>query len=343
MKTQTIEKTSAYDWLHEYQTEKMIAELKEKFSAELKAKLNLIKVEAPLVVEQGSGINDDLNGIEKPVAIQVPCMAEKKLEIVHSLAKWKRYKLARMKTKPGEGIVTDMRAIRQDEMLSDIHSIYVDQWDWEKVILPENRSISYLKKVVEDVYAALKATEKLLVTKHEFLRPVLAEEITFIHAQDLQKQFPNLSPKERENEICRQKGAVFIIGIGAKLADGNKHDGRAPDYDDWSTETKPGYPGLNGDILVWNPVLKRAFEISSMGIRVDKTALRKQLGLEGEEKRLQLKWHTMLLNDELPLTIGGGIGQSRLAMLLLGKKHIGEVQASIWPEEISINQNLQLL
>ena len=346
MQTITKMKESYQSVLTTYQTEKAIAEVKSYFSSQLASRLNLIKVEAPMLVIKGTGINDDLNGTESPVRVNVKSMPEISVEIVHSLAKWKRLKLAKLEADPGEGIYTDMKALRPDEDLSDIHSVYVDQWDWEKVILAMNRDISYLKIVVRAIYQALLETEKDISLKFPVLKPFLAKEIYFIHSEELQQLYPALSPKERENEICRQKGSVFIMGIGGSLADGAKHDGRAPDYDDWSTETGPQTKGLNGDIMVWNPVLKRAFEISSMGIRVSPEALTKQLLLSGQEDRLQLSWHQSLLKGELPYTIGGGIGQSRLVMLLLQKKHIAEVQSSIWPEEMSlrlIEQNIKVL
>jgi aspartate--ammonia ligase len=345
---ETIEKkTDKYKpALTELQTESAIAGLKAQFSLRLSEKLNLIKVEAPLLAVKGSGINDDLNGIESPVTVQVKDLPHTQVEVVHSLAKWKRLKLARLKAITGEGLYTDMKALRPDETLSDIHSIYVDQWDWEKVISESDRHLSYLKQIVSDIYQAIVETEVYVTTVYPELKKALPLEITFIHSEELQQLYPALTAKERENEICKQKGAVFIIGIGAELADEKKHDGRAPDYDDWITETSTGKRGLNGDIVVWNPVLKRAFEISSMGIRVSPASLRKQLLLTGCSEREKLDWHTKLLKGELPYTIGGGIGQSRLAMLLLQKKHIAEVQSSIWPEELSTKlkkQNINIL
>ncbi|MGZ3864779.1 MAG: aspartate--ammonia ligase [Bacteroidia bacterium] len=320
--------------LSELETEKAIASLKQKFANTLSKKLNLIKVEAPLIVEKGTGINDDLNGIEHPVKVHAKGLAGTPVEIVHSLAKWKRARLAKLGMKPGEGLYTDMRALRPDEDLSDVHSVYVDQWDWEKVILPVNRSLQYLERIVMEIYSAIQETELHVTMAHPKLKAFLPKEITFIHTEELQRRYPDLSPKQRESEIAKSKGAVFIIGIGGKLADGQVHDGRAPDYDDWISETGAATKGLNGDIVVWNPVLKRAFEISSMGIRVSPDSLRKQLQISGQEERLELKWHKQLLEGKLPQTIGGGIGQSRLAMLLLQKKHIGEVQSGIWPQEV---------
>ena len=320
--------------LTELETEKAIAALKSKFTTALSKRLNLIKVEAPLIVEKGTGVNDDLNGIERPVKVHVKELETTSVEIVHSLAKWKRARLGKLGIKPGQGLYTDMRALRPDEDFSDVHSIYVDQWDWEKVILESNRSLPYLKKIVSEIYLSILETETYITSIIPKLKAFLPKEITFVHSEELQQKYPALTPKQRENEIARSKGAIFIIGIGGTLADGKPHDSRAPDYDDWISETERVRKGLNGDIIVWNPVLKRAFEISSMGIRVSPESLVKQLQVSGQEKRLGLKWHQQLLEGELPHTIGGGIGQSRLAMLLLHKKHIGEVQSSIWPQEV---------
>ncbi len=331
METLTKKKTAL---LSQLETEKAIASLKQKFTANLSKRLNLIKVEAPLIVEKGTGINDDLNGIESPVKVKVKEMPGTPVEIVHSLAKWKRAKLASLDIKAGQGLYTDMRALRPDEDFSDVHSIYVDQWDWEKVLHKSNRSLPYLQKIVIEIYASVLETETYITSMHPKLKAFLPKEITFIHSEELLIKYPGLSPKQRENEIARSKGAVFIIGIGGALADGKPHDGRAPDYDDWTSETSEGKKGLNGDIIVWNPVLKGAFEISSMGIRVSPESLKKQLYITGQEERLDLKWHRQLLEGKLPYTIGGGIGQSRLAMLLLQKHHIGEVQTSVWPDGI---------
>ena len=283
---------------------------------------------------KGLGINDDLNGVERPVTFPIKDLGDAKAEVVHSLAKWKRLTLAEYKIEPGYGIYTDMNAIRADEELDNLHSLYVDQWDWEAVITDKQRTIPFLKNVVERIYAAIRRTEYLACETYPELKPFLPEKITFIHSQELLNLYPTLTPKEREDEICRKYGAVFIIGIGGKLSDGKKHDGRAPDYDDWSTMGDNGLAGLNGDILIWYPVLNRSFELSSMGIRVDKSALLKQLELEGKEDRMELYFHKKLLNGELPLSIGGGIGQSRLCMVMLHKAHIGEIQASIWPEDM---------
>lgn len=255
-------------------------------------------------------------------------------EVVHSLAKWKRLKLAEMAVAPGRGIYTDMNALRPDEELDNIHSLYVDQWDWEKVITREQRTVSFLKQTVRRIYEAIKVTENRLYVEFPQIVPMLPEEIRFIHAQRLLDLYPDKTPKERENEIVRRYGAVFVMGIGAPLSDGRPHDGRAADYDDWSTPGEDGYPGLNGDILLWNPLLESAFEVSSMGIRVDERSLARQLDLRGERDKESLYFHRKLLAGELPCTIGGGIGQSRLCMFLLRKAHIGEIQSSIWPESM---------
>lgn len=315
-------------------TEKAIKLTKDVFEHELAAELRLRRVTAPLFVLKGTGINDDLNGTERPVSFPIKFMNETQAEIVHSLAKWKRMMLAKLKIGKGYGLYTDMNAIRPDEDLDNIHSLYVDQWDWERVIGEEERNLAFLKQTVLNVFAAMKRTEHLLYEEYEELKPQLPNEITFIHSEELLSRYPDNTPKEREDLAAKEFGAVFLIGIGGKLQNGEKHDGRAADYDDWATATENGYKGLNGDILVWNSVLGKSFELSSMGIRVDKNALLKQLTLECCEYKVDLLWHKMLLNDELPLTIGGGIGQSRLCMLLLKKAHIGEIQSSIWPDEI---------
>ena len=315
-------------------TEQGIKLIKDFFQQNLSTELRLRRVTAPLFVMQGLGINDDLNGVERPVTFPIKDLGDKKAEVVHSLAKWKRLTLAEYRVSPGYGVYTDMNAIRADEELDNLHSLYVDQWDWEAVITPEQRSLLFLTNIVERIYAAIRRTEYLVCETYDQIRPFLPEQIHFIHSEDLLQMYPDLSPKEREDAICKKYGAVFIIGIGQKLSNGEKHDGRAPDYDDWSTIAENGKTGLNGDILIWYPVLQRSFELSSMGIRVDKEALLRQLKIEGEEEREQLYFHRRLLNDELPLSIGGGIGQSRLCMVLLHKAHIGEIQASIWPEEM---------
>jgi aspartate--ammonia ligase len=314
------------------QTEQAIKLLKDFFQLNLASELRLRRVTAPLFVKRGTGINDDLNGIERPVAFPIKEMNDEVAEIVQSLAKWKRMALADMNIPAGYGIYTDMNAIRPDEELTNIHSLYVDQWDWERVITREERNLEFLKKVVNGIYSAIVRTENLVQDYYPEIVPQLPDKITFFHSEDLAAKYPELTPRERETLIAREHGAVFVIGIGGYLPNGEIHDGRAPDYDDWNSETKPGYKGLNGDIILWNSVLDRAFEISSMGIRVDKTAMAEQLKIRGLEKRKELFWHQLLLNDQLPLTIGGGIGQSRLCMYFLRKAHIGEIQSSIWPE-----------
>ena len=314
--------------------EQAIFNIKEDFQESLATNLNLRRVTAPLFVKTGTGINDDLNGIERAVKFPIKCMSDTSAEVIHSLAKWKRMKLASYKIPVGYGIYTDMNAIRADEDLDNVHSLYVDQWDWERTIEAKDRNLDFLCNIVEDIYDSLKEIEQNVYDDYPHIRPCLPENITFVQAEDLLGEYPDLSPKERETEFVRKFGAAFVIGIGHKLSNGEKHDGRAPDYDDWSTETDPGYYGLNGDILVWDPVLKQALELSSMGIRVDKRALLQQLKLEGCEERRELLFHKALLNDELPLSIGGGIGQSRLCMFFLRCAHIGEVQASIWPEDM---------
>ncbi|MDH8701330.1 aspartate--ammonia ligase [Dysgonomonadaceae bacterium PH5-43] len=317
--------------------EQAIKQIKEKFQAELAQALNLKRVTAPLFVLSGTGINDNLNGVERPVSFEIPAVGGKRAEIVHSLAKWKRMKLGAYGIKPGKGLYTDMNAIRADEELDNIHSLYVDQWDWERTITKEDRTLDFLKSIVCKIYQALKNTEKSVCESYPQIKSLLPEEIVFVHTEDLQAKYPELTPKERENIVAKEYGAVFVIGIGGELPDGKIHDGRSPDYDDWSTPTKDGYKGLNGDIIVWNPILDSAFEISSMGIRVDKAALLRQLEIRSCENRKTLQFHKSLLEDKIPLSIGGGIGQSRLCMLFLRCAHIGEVQASIWPDDMIDN------
>ena len=319
--------------LNLHDTERAIFLIKQRFQKELSAKLNLSRVSAPLVVLSGTGINDDLNGVERPVSFPVKALQDQSAEIVQSLAKWKRMALADYDFNPGEGLYTDMNALRPDEELDALHSIYVDQWDWERVIDETDRNVEFLKKIVRLIYSALVNCEEWISGQYPALPMVLPKEIEFIHTTELERRYPGATPKEREDLICQEHRAVFVIGIGAPLACGQPHDGRAPDYDDWSTPTEHG-PGLNGDILLWNPVLKRAFELSSMGIRVDAAALRHQLKTRDTEERSQLLFHSRLLGDELPLSIGGGIGQSRLCMFLLHKAHVGEVQSSIWPQQM---------
>ena len=304
------------------QTEKAIKAVKDMFQLNLSAQLALLRVTAPMMVLSGQGLNDDLNGVERPVKFPVKSMDEAPAEVVHSLAKWKRLKLAELGVEPGRGIYTDMNALRPDEDLDNIHSIYVDQWDWEKVMLPEERTTEFLHKTVRRIYEAVKVTENKLYVEFPQIVPILPEEIFFISAEELLQRYPGKNPKERENAIAKEYGAVFIQGIGGKLSDGKSHDGRAADYDDWT---------LNGDILLWNPVLESAFEISSMGIRVDAPALHRQLSERGQLWKEELYFHRLLLDGKLPQTIGGGIGQSRLCMFLLRKAHIGEIQSSIWP------------
>ena len=316
------------------QTEQGIKLIKEFFQQNLSTELRLRRVTAPLFVLKGLGINDDLNGVERPVTFPIKDLGEAQAEVVHSLAKWKRLTLAEYHVEPGYGVYTDMNAIRADEELDNLHSLYVDQWDWEAVITRDQRNLDFLKNIVRRIYAAILRTEFLVCERYSMLKPFLPQEIHFIHSEDLLAMYPDKSVKEREDLIAKKYGAVFIIGIGGKLANGEPHDGRAPDYDDWTTECGEGKKGLNGDILIWYPVLGRAVELSSMGIRVDQESLLRQLKLTGKEDRAQLYFHKKLLNGELPLSVGGGIGQSRLCMVLLQKGHLGEIQASIWPDEM---------
>lgn len=316
------------------QTEKAIKLVKDTFQQQLSAELNLRRVTAPLFVLKGTGINDDLNGTERKVAFPVKDMQDSVAEVVNSLAKWKRLALADYCIPHGNGIYTDMNAIRPDEELSNIHSLYVDQWDWERVIAEKDRNLDFLKHIVRKIYEVLKRTEYVVYENFSHIKPILPQEITFIHSEELLTAYPHLPPREREFEAARKYGAVFVIGIGGMLPNGEVHDGRAPDYDDWTTPTGEQFRGLNGDILLWNPVLESSFEISSMGIRVDKNALLKQLEIAGCPDRKQLAFHKRLISGELPLSIGGGIGQSRICMYYLRKAHIGEVQSSIWPPEL---------
>ena len=318
--------------LDKYETEQGIKLIKDFFQENLSTGLHLRRVTGPLFVQSGLGINDDLNGTERPVRFPVKDLNDAQAEVVHSLAKWKRLTLADFKVKPGYGIYTDMNAIRADEELDNIHSLYVDQWDWEQVITAEQRTLDYLKGVVKNIYYAMLRTEFLIRERFPQLGSVLAPKITFIHSDELCRMYPDMTPKERENAICRAHKSVFIIGIGGELSDGKPHDGRAPDYDDYSTPNAEGFKGLNGDLLVWNDVIGQGLELSSMGIRVDKEALLRQLHESGKEDRLELYFHKRLLSGDLPLSIGGGIGQSRLCMHYLQKAHIGEIQASIWPQ-----------
>jgi aspartate--ammonia ligase len=314
-------------------TEIAIMEIKQYFQQALSWTLNLKRVTAPLFVKSGTGINDDLNGVEQPVSFQVKAMGGISAEIVQSLAKWKRLMLAQLEIPAGGGIYTDMNAIRPDEELDNLHSIYVDQWDWERTMKNGERNLGFLKDSVAKVYEAMKKTEQFIHDRYPEISPSLPDEITFIHSEGLVDKYPNCTPKQREDAICKEFGAVFLIGIGAALQDGLAHDLRAPDYDDWTTPNGSG-KGLNGDILVWHPVLKHAFEISSMGIRVDKETLKRQLEITGLQARKELYFHRKLLNEELPQSIGGGIGQSRLCTYFLRKAHVGEVQTGIWPDEM---------
>ena len=316
------------------QTEQAIKQIKDFFQLNLASELRLRRVTAPLFVKQGTGINDNLNGIERPVSFPMKDLGEDVAEIVQSLAKWKRMALADLQIKDGFGLYTDMNAIRPDEELTNIHSLYVDQWDWERVITTEDRNLDFLKYIVKKIYSAMVRTEYHICENYLDIEPELPEEITFLHTEELAAKYPDLTPFERETEEVKKHGAIFVIGIGGEMPNGEIHDGRAPDYDDWNSATENGFKGLNGDIILWNSVLNRAFEISSMGIRVDKKALLEQLKIRDAEDRTELLWHKMLLNDELPLTIGGGIGQSRLCMFFLKKAHIGEIQSSIWPDEM---------
>ena len=306
-----------------YRTQKAIAFIKRTFQDRLATALNLKRVSAPLFVTEASGLNDNLNGYERPVSFDIPAVSECG-QVVHSLAKWKRLALKEYHFYVGNGLYTDMNAIRRDEELDNIHSIYVDQWDWEKVITREDRTIEYLTDVVKKIVSVICDTNDLLHIDFPELKGELCREVSVITSEQLLKLYPDLSPKEREYAYTKEHKTVFIVGIGGKLSNGERHDGRAPDYDDWQ---------LNGDILIYNETLDCAFEISSMGIRVDEESLKRQLDLAGCPERAELPFHKMLLSGELPLTIGGGIGQSRLCMLMMGCAHIGEVQCSIWDEE----------
>ncbi len=309
--------------LPNYELQRAIAFIKSTFQTNLSNALNLRRVSAPLFVADNSGLNDNLNGVERPVSFDIPDVGLN-AEVVHSLAKWKRLALKRYGFHPGKGLYTDMNAIRRDEEVDNLHSVYVDQWDWEKIITREDRNVDYLKSSVQAIVGAVCETCEALDVAFPSLHGKLEREVCFLTTQELEDRWPEKTPKEREDAICREHHTVFLMQIGGKLRSGEKHDGRAPDYDDWA---------LNGDILMWNPVLEKAFEISSMGIRVDEESLAQQLKLAGCEERAELPFHKMLLNGELPLTMGGGIGQSRLCMLMIGTCHIGEVQASLWDEE----------
>ena len=332
MPTSILGKTKKANLL---ETEKAITFVKKIFGKKLESYLNLTKVSSPLYTAADSGVQDNLNGTENAVSFKIKNNGSINYEIVHSLAKWKRSALVRFNAKPGQGIITDMKALRPDEpdLTSSIHSVYVDQWDWEKVIESGDRNLDFLKANVRKIYQSLKGTEER-VSEEFGIEGTLPDEISFIHTEELVEKWPDKTPREREDLITRSKGAVFIIGIGGELPDGSIHDGRAPDYDDWTSETSEGRRGLNGDIMVWNHVLGRAFELSSMGIRVNRETMLKQLKIRNEMDRCELDWHKKLINDELPQTIGGGIGQSRLVMFILQKHHIGEVQVSEWPDNV---------
>lgn len=316
-------------------TQQQISAVKSFFSRQLEQQLGLIEVQAPILSRLGDGTQDNLSGSEKAVQVKVKTLPAETFEVVHSLAKWKRKTLGRFDFSAGEGIYTHMKALRPDEdRLTPIHSVYVDQWDWERVMGDGERDLAYLKTTVKAIYQAIKNTEAMV--NNEFGQPAfLPDEIHFIHSETLLQRFPDLDAKGRERAIAKELGAVFLIGIGGKLSNGQSHDVRAPDYDDWTSVNAEGFAGLNGDIVVWNPVLQDAFEISSMGIRVNTTALKQQLALTGDDARLQLEWHQALLRNEMPQTIGGGIGQSRLVMLLLQQQHIGQVQCGVWPQEVT--------
>lgn len=316
------------------QTELAIKQIKDFFLRSLSTELRLRRVTAPLFVLRGLGLNDDLNGVERAVSFPIKDMGESVAEVVHSLAKWKRVTLAEYEVQPGYGIITDMNAIRADEELDNLHSLYVDQWDWERTMTAEQRNIDFLKTIVNKIYSAILRSEFYICETYPQLEPYLPEKVHFIHSQELVDRYPDKTAKEREDLICKEYGAVFIIGIGGKLSDGKEHDLRAPDYDDWSTPNTDGYRGLNGDLLIWYPVLGRSIELSSMGIRVDREALERQLEIQGKTDRKELYFHKRLLEGSLPLSVGGGIGQSRLCMILLHKAHIGETQSSIWPDEM---------
>lgn len=317
------------------ETEKAIKEIKDYFERTLAWNLNLQRVSAPLFVRKGSGINDDLNGIERKVTFQIRDDNDSDAEVVFSLAKWKRMVLADYGFAAGEGLYTDMNAIRPDEeSLDNLHSIYVDQWDWERVIRLQERNLDFLKNIVQKIYKAVCETENHICSLYPQIKPILPKDIQFVHTEELLEMHPELNPRQREDKIAEKYGAVFVIGIGGELADGKIHDGRAPDYDDWVTPTGQGRKGLNGDIFLWYPVLKRGFEISSMGIRVDKKAMLRQLEIRNALNRIEFAWHKRLLNGELPLSIGGGIGESRLCMFMLRKLHVGEVHASVWPDDM---------
>ncbi|GGA29091.1 aspartate--ammonia ligase [Paenibacillus physcomitrellae] len=306
------------------ETEQAITEVKTFFQTQLENKLRLMKVSSPIMLKAGNGVNDNLNGTERIVSFDALDLEDGQIEMVQSLAKWKRMALARYGFTYGEGLYTDMRAVRRDEVMDNLHSVYVDQWDWEKVIFDGKRTLETLQLEARKIYRAVKETEQYICRQFTCLEPILPDSLYFVTTQELEDQYPNLSPQERENEVAQLHGAVFIMQIGGRLKSGQVHDGRSPDYDDWF---------LNGDLVLWNPVLERAFEVSSMGIRVDAETLKRQLKLSNCENRSSLFFHQAVLNGELPASIGGGIGQSRLCMFLLKKAHIGEVQVSVWNQK----------
>ena len=323
--------------LNLYDTQIGIKTVKDFFQQAISKQLNLLRVSSPLFVKPESGLNDNLNGVERPVSFGIKEQGDREVEVVHSLAKWKRFALKNYGFQHGTGLYTDMNAIRRDEDTDNIHSIYVDQWDWEKIIYKEERNMETLQSVVKSIYKALKKTEKYMAIEYDYIEEILPKDISFITTQELEDLYPDKTPKEREYIIAKEKGAVFIMQIGDLLASGEKHDGRAPDYDDWS---------LNGDIIVYYPVLDIALELSSMGIRVDEDALLSQLDKAGCPERAKLPFQKAILDKELPYTIGGGIGQSRICMFFLRKAHIGEVQCSVWPDHIrehALEKGVQLL
>lgn len=327
-----IKPTNYQPLLDPQQTEQGIKLIKDFFQSNLSTALRLRRVTAPLFVLRGLGLNDNLSGVERPVSFPIKDMGEQVAEVVHSLAKWKRLMLAEYNIKPGYGLYTDMNAIRGDEELDNVHSLYVDQWDWCRTINDADRNLTFLRGIVSDIYAAILRTEYLVCETYPQIKPFLPETLHFIHSEELLQLYPGLTPHEREDAICKKYGAVFIYGIGGALSDGKPHDLRAPDYDDWTTPNDDGYKGLNGDILVWYPTLGRSIELSSMGIRVNAEALLRQLAITGNESRRELYFHRLLLDGKLPQSVGGGIGQSRLCLVLLHKAHVGEIQASIWPD-----------
>ena len=308
-----------------FETQRAIKKVKDFFQSELSRGLSLQRVTAPLFVDPLTGLNDNLNGYERTVGFTVLDMNEAEAEVVQSLAKWKRMALGRYGVKPGRGIYTDMNAIRRDEELDNLHSIYVDQWDWEKTITNEDRNEDYLRKTVKEIYRVLQRLGAYVEDEYRFLPCELPERITFVTTRELEERWPEKTPKEREDAAAKEYGALFLMGIGGALSNGKPHDGRAPDYDDWD---------LNGDIIVWNSLLGHSFEISSMGIRVDEESMDRQLRLAGADDRRELPFHKAILNRELPYSIGGGIGQSRLCMYFLKRAHIGEVQVGLWPDEM---------